>query len=419
MLQLKVFYNIPQDDRCEVIFTEQAIETFEDLMLVIRAKIQSLEFIPDAELRVQYTDDENTLITLRANDSFLDAWRCASNVPGTAFRRLKININWQPKSTPELISAKRQEIREGRYSETGGESRRKLKFGENFSKQSSSFSTNTSQTAKSGSSVFESSHCSTHSPIPEAETQRINPLSSPPRKQQRLVTCGPPEQGTLNTGPPSKFMSPLDLLISDKTKEVTEEKKKVMEKEKEVQELSAKYGKQAGIDYSKPACTNCHRRERHNRLNCPYKAHPCQSAEICGDLNKHKDEKDILSRAVNELNTAKKSLEKLQRGLSTKIALKNQTTNSFSSVMRSRLINECKPRYLSSQGFENWRQVNMDLKKLEAHFKGKIPSADVSLLEALTEYNKKIMRLGQLKQKAQYQGNPVRTLWELKGIRNP
>ena len=117
--------------------------------------------------------------------------------------------------------------------------------------------------------------------------------------------------------------------MSDKTKEVTEEKKKVMEKEKEVQELSAKYRKQAGIDYSKPAYTNCHRRERHNRLNCPYKAHPCQSAEICADLNKHKDEKDILSRAVNELNTAKKSLEKLQRGLSTKIAMKiKQQTRS-------------------------------------------------------------------------------------------
>ena len=58
-------------------------------MLVIRTKIQSLEFIPDPELRVQYTDYENTLITLRANDSFLDAWRCDSNVPGTTFRRLK------------------------------------------------------------------------------------------------------------------------------------------------------------------------------------------------------------------------------------------------------------------------------------------------------------------------------------------
>lgn len=50
---IKVFYNIPQDNRCEVIFTEQAIKTYEDLMQVIRAKIQSLEFIPDAELRVQ------------------------------------------------------------------------------------------------------------------------------------------------------------------------------------------------------------------------------------------------------------------------------------------------------------------------------------------------------------------------------
>lgn len=50
---IKVFYNIPQDNRCEVIFTEQAIKTYEDLMQVIGAKIQSLEFIPDAELRVQ------------------------------------------------------------------------------------------------------------------------------------------------------------------------------------------------------------------------------------------------------------------------------------------------------------------------------------------------------------------------------
>ena len=51
MLQIKVFYDIPQNDRCEVIFTEHPIQTFKDLMEVIRAKIQSLDFIPDAELR--------------------------------------------------------------------------------------------------------------------------------------------------------------------------------------------------------------------------------------------------------------------------------------------------------------------------------------------------------------------------------
>ena len=83
--------------------------------------------------------------------------------------------------------------------------------------------------------------------------------------------------------------------------------------------------------------------------------------------------------------------------------------------MRSRLFSECKLRYLTFQGFENWHQVNMDLTRLESHFKEKIPSADVSLLEALTEYDNKIS-LGQLNQKAQYQGNTMRTLWELKGI---
>ena len=117
------------------------------------------------------------------------------------------------------------------------------------------------------------------------------------------------------------------------------------EKEEEVQRLMARYGKHAGIDYSKPSCTNCHRRERHNRVNCPYKAHPCQSAEFCGNLSKHKD-----------------------------------------------------------------------LKKLESHFKGKIPPVGVSLLKALTEYDKKIVLESY---QVPHQGNPVRTLWELKGIKWP
>ena len=93
MLQLNVFYNIPQHDRCEVNPSPNPnpTEAFEDLMQVIRAKIQSLEFIPEAQLRVQYTDDENTLITLRANDSFLDAWRCASKVPGKICHNFETN----------------------------------------------------------------------------------------------------------------------------------------------------------------------------------------------------------------------------------------------------------------------------------------------------------------------------------------
>ena len=86
MLQLKVFYvSFPEGERCEVIFTDQNIQSFEELMEVVRGKIECLRFIPDSELRVQYVDDENTLINLRANDSFMDALRCAVTVPGATF----------------------------------------------------------------------------------------------------------------------------------------------------------------------------------------------------------------------------------------------------------------------------------------------------------------------------------------------
>lgn len=101
-----------------------------------------------------------------------------------------------------------------------------------------------------------------------------------------------------------------------------------------------------------------------------------------------------------------------------KSALKIQTTNSFSSVMRTRLISECRGRYLTSQGFENWRHINLDLKKLEAHFKGKIPGDDVSLIAALDEYNRRT-NLARPQSEIGLGGNPVRTLWELKGIKWP
>ena len=54
MLQLKVFYNVsfPEGERCEVIFTDQNIQSFEELMEVVRSKIECLRFIPDSELRV-------------------------------------------------------------------------------------------------------------------------------------------------------------------------------------------------------------------------------------------------------------------------------------------------------------------------------------------------------------------------------
>ena len=58
-------------------------------------------------------------------------------------------------------------------------------------------------------------------------------------------------------------------------------------------------------------CGFCHYRPQnnddhyHNRANCPNEE-KCNSAEICGDLEKHADEKQI----VNKLKTKIEKLEK-------------------------------------------------------------------------------------------------------------
>ena len=112
MIQLKVFYNISfPEDRCELITAyESEVSSFDDLMQIVWNKLECLQFIPDEELRIQYKDDEDTFVNLRLGDSLHDALRCAQPVSGTTFRRLKIKIQWQPESTPEIISIKRREI---------------------------------------------------------------------------------------------------------------------------------------------------------------------------------------------------------------------------------------------------------------------------------------------------------------------
>ena len=52
MIQLKVFYNISfPEDRCELVTAdENKVSTFDDLMRIVRNKLECLQFIPDEEL---------------------------------------------------------------------------------------------------------------------------------------------------------------------------------------------------------------------------------------------------------------------------------------------------------------------------------------------------------------------------------
>ena len=75
------------EDRCEVITTdENQLSSCDDLMQIVRDKLECLQFIPDEELRIQYKDDDDTFVNLRFGDSFHNDLRCAQGVSGTTFR---------------------------------------------------------------------------------------------------------------------------------------------------------------------------------------------------------------------------------------------------------------------------------------------------------------------------------------------
>ena len=234
MIQLKVFYNISfPEDRCELVTAdENKVSTFDDLMRIVRNKLECLQFIPDEELRIQYKDDEVTFVKLRLGDSLHDALGCAQSVSGTTFTRLKIKIQWQPKSAPEIISIKRREITEreiiGETGVTGAESKKRLLF----NVEKSNFLT----ASVAGMNALGSSEC--------FSTDNKFTSKSPPHKQQRVN--GWPDKSannregiaTLTVNSSDQYKSPLDLLIQDKQVEVEKESEKVNELQRELERLS-------------------------------------------------------------------------------------------------------------------------------------------------------------------------------------
>ena len=87
-------------------------------------------------------------------------------------------------------------------------------------------------------------------------------------------------------------------------------------------------------------CGFCHYRPQnkndrcHNRANCPNEE-KCNSAEICGDLEKHDDEKQI----VNKLKTKIEKLEKKIKFASQEYDLrKGYVEKTIEEGIRERLV---------------------------------------------------------------------------------
>lgn len=80
--------------------------------------------------------------------------------------------------------------------------------------------------------------------------------------------------------------------------------------------------------------------------------------------------------------------------------------------MRKRFVESNPGKYLSKDGKEKWRVINMDLSLLDQHFKGKVPDGDPDLQEAVESV--RIHTLPGSKHSDQ-----VKELWKRKGLKWP
>lgn len=72
-------------------------------------------------------------------------------------------------------------------------------------------------------------------------------------------------------------------------------------------------------DKTKGQCSQCHMRVGHTKRHCNYGNYgPCESLQICGDIDKHENEKELVLEAAQNVKSINVTLKNLKQNLSTK-----------------------------------------------------------------------------------------------------
>ena len=140
--------------------------------------------------------------------------------------------------------------------------------------------------------------------------------------------------------------------------------------------LTARYSDSGVTDKNRQQCSLCHLRTGHTKRSCPNG--PCQSARQCTDVEKHPDEKRFLGEASENKRKILKEIQKIQSDITAKQKLIEQVTGTFSSKIRSYLVNSDIDRYTFKNDSGPGRllktqKVLNDTYILEQHYKGRVP----------------------------------------------
>lgn len=375
MYQLKVKLD---SDRYGVSFIgPDEVDKFDYNSLVerIRALSRRYSYLPPEQLRVQYCDDEKCFVDLAPNDpcALVEMFRCAAIVENTDFKRVIIRVEEanSPAFSPPTKLPKRQEKR-----------------------------TNSCQSSRRG--LF----AEVPATLLSQPSTSANSINGP--------SCSQPA-----TTKPSLFKSPLEKYIETLKENLQEAKSKERRVSEWLQEhlLSDKNKKS---NREGPMCSNCHRREGHNRLNCPYQK--CGAFFHCGDLGKHPEMKAEVKDVERQQRELQKDITSIENDLKVKEASAASIKDRYIYKVRTSLIESDPTKYLNigadGTQVENWFQLNKDAKKLEHVLKGKTPPPGFDIQKALNEsdptVNQQVLQSGKTSVR-----NPYRKLWQDRGVTWP
>ena len=392
--QLKIKYDNTKG-KYGIVFidsNEAALLNRETILEKVRSITSRFNDSKEEELKIQYLDDEKNFVNLSSDVSCVrELLRCAVQVENANFKRITLQIEESSSPLPRAQPQSQQ-------SSLG-----RRRFCQQTVVSPSSMPSNPKE-KKTGSFSRRS-------------------LDFPPRQNpQNVPSTSSTAHGTFMKAP--IFASPLEKFLGsqkEKLRRLEEDERKVVENINVFQMNKNTCPPNTG--QSGPTCSNCHRQERHNRLNCPYVT--CDTSFHCGAINRHPEEKAQLKEYQKQHQDIKNELSSLRNEIAVKEAATKSIQQRYVYQVRQQLIQSDPERYLNTgdngQRVENWFQLNQDAKKLEVYLKGKLPrpQSDIQglLSQAEIENSSRIICTNNSGKTSVR--NPYKKLWQDRGVQWP
>ena len=250
--QLKLKFE--NDCNAATFFEPEEIKAVSYSSLIERIKHTLPRCYHHEQLRLQYLDDENCFVDLsKDHNCIMDMLQCASIVENADFRRITIKVDISnspmPLSPPSRPAGKRS-----------------------------------TTTVLSPFALPTRKEKVTRESSTGSRRRLAASFSNPPQLQYQVSQL--PNKST------SLFKSPLEKYIDHQQEKLDALKQKELQLSGWVKEYADLKRPGSGQRRDGPMCGNCHRRENHNRLNCPYAE--CETFFHCGEIAKHAAEKATL-----------------------------------------------------------------------------------------------------------------------------